>query len=103
MNRSERQSGRYHLPMQKSCGTEDGGPKLKRSVDSSDERSDEEYQADINWLKHTPAVSADTDMVMEKMKNTLCVRRKLVNEQSPAAFVIREFPQFQITPGLVSK
>lgn len=41
--------------MQKSCGTEDGGPKLKRSVDSSDERSDEQFEADINWLKHIPA------------------------------------------------
>ena len=28
----------FHLTMQKSCGTEDGGPKLKRTVDSTDEQ-----------------------------------------------------------------
>lgn len=57
---------------------------------------------DVNWMKHTPAVSADANMVFEKMKTTLSVRRKLVNDETPAAHIIQEFPQFQVTAGLVS-
>lgn len=81
--------------------TLDGGPRLARKVDS-DGRSKDEDDADINWMKHTPASPANIPMVMEKMRATLSVRRKLVNDEAMAAVVIREFPQFQVTPGLVS-
>lgn len=79
----------------------DGGPKLARKV-NTDERSKDEVDADINWMKHTPASPANIPVVMEKMKATLSIRRELVNKETTAAVVKREFPQFQVTPGLVS-
>lgn len=101
VNRSERQAGQLHQDMEKSPKPLDGGPKLRRQLEECHERSEEEHQADINWMKHTPAVSAEINLVMAKMKSTLPKRRLMVEEQKPAARIISEFPQFKITPGLV--
>ncbi|KAJ8048619.1 hypothetical protein HOLleu_01001 [Holothuria leucospilota] len=54
-------------------------------------------------LKHTPEVAADATMVFEKMKSTLSVRRNMVNAETPAANILKEFPQFQITPGEIEQ
>ncbi|KAJ8019354.1 hypothetical protein HOLleu_42096 [Holothuria leucospilota] len=84
----------------------DGGPRCKRPLPSSSEdlKSDkDDITTDINWLKHTPEVASDANMVFEKMKSTLSVRRNMVNEETPTANILKGFPQFQITPGLIKQ
>lgn len=77
---------------------------LKRPLPavSDNLQSEDNTTADVNWMKHTPAVSTDSNLVFERMKNTLLVRRNMVNAMNSAGHIIEEFPQFKITPGLVS-
>ncbi|PIK48988.1 hypothetical protein BSL78_14139 [Apostichopus japonicus] len=78
---------------------------LKRALPavSDNLQSEDNTTADVNWMKHTPAVSTDSNLVFEKMKNTLLVRRNMVNAMNSAGHIIEEFPQFKITPGLIEQ
>lgn len=76
----------------------DGGSKCIRVLESG-ETTQDENDTDINWMKHTPALQANIPLVIKKMSTT---SRELISKGMPAAALIKEFPKFQIIPGLVS-
>ncbi|XP_071827689.1 uncharacterized protein [Apostichopus japonicus] len=105
VNRGERRSEQSTITPKDPACKHDGGPMLKRALPavSDNLQSEDNTTADVNWMKHTPAVSTDSNLVFEKMKNTLLVRRNMVNAMNSAGHIIEEFPQFKITPGLIEQ
>ncbi|XP_071841193.1 uncharacterized protein [Apostichopus japonicus] len=111
VNRGERHSEQSDITPKDPACKQDGDPMLKRWLTplhfeqrlpavSDNLQSEDNTTADVNWMKHTPAVSTDSNLVFEKMRNTLLVRRNMVNAMNSTAHIIEEFRQFKITPGL---
>ncbi|XP_033101223.1 uncharacterized protein LOC117104481 [Anneissia japonica] len=52
---------------------------------------------------HTPKVSTDDEVIMQKMKNTFPLRQEMIGRQDSATSIIRSFPRFLNTPGLIEQ
>ncbi|PIK38618.1 hypothetical protein BSL78_24528, partial [Apostichopus japonicus] len=97
VNRGERRSEQSTITPKDPACKHDGGPMLKRALPavSDNLQSEDNTIADVTWMKHTPAVSTDSNLVFEKMKTTLLVRRNMVNaiEQDFRLLFPEEYPK----------
>lgn len=75
-----------------------GGPTLKRRLTTEgDER--EEHTDIILKMQHTAVTAVNITKIMKMMKETYGTREKIRNEE--AIEIIKQFPRFKDTPGLV--